>query len=66
VIPTSIRLLRGRSTPAIRAIFLPLPLLVPRVLLADDPDHTLATDHLAMLTNGLYAATHLHGVPPVY
>jgi hypothetical protein len=42
-------------------MILSLPLLVPRVLLADDPDHTLAPDYLAMLTDGLYAATHLHG-----
>src|SRR5215216_1374475 len=66
VSPISIRLLRGRSTPAIRAMALPLPLLVPRVLLADDPNDAPATDHLAMLTDRLDAATHLHERPLVY
>ena len=56
----SILLFRGRSTPAIRAISLPLPLLVPRILLADDPNHPGSPDHLAVLTDRFDAAANLH------
>jgi hypothetical protein len=45
-------------------MFLSLPLLVPRVLLADDPDHAAAADHLAMLTNRFDAAAYLHVAAP--
>src|SRR5215510_7325803 len=54
------RLLRGRSTPAIRAIVLALTLLVTRVFLADDTNHTGALNHPAVLANWLYAAAYLH------
>src|SRR5690606_41367936 len=56
----SILLFRGRSTPAIRAMRLSLPLLVSRIPLADDPDHPTAPDHLAVLTDRLDAAPDLH------
>src|SRR5688500_13789764 len=59
------RLLRGRSTPAIRAIVLALPLLVARILLADDADHARTLDHPAMLTDRLYAAAYLHSDRPI-
>jgi hypothetical protein len=39
---------------------LPLPLLVSRILLADDPHDACAADDLAMFTDGLDAAPHLH------
>src|SRR5690606_17403635 len=43
---------------------LPLPLLVTRVLLADDPHDPPASDHLAMLTDRLHAASYLHSLLP--
>src|ERR1700746_3707049 len=64
----SIRLLRGRSTPEIRAIrSLPslgsaLPLLVTRVR-AEDAHHAVAPDHLALATDWLDGCTYLHGAP---
>jgi hypothetical protein len=45
---------------------LSLPLLVSRVLPADDPDHAGAPDDLAVLTNGFDAAADLHDGLPVY
>src|SRR6266851_513439 len=55
------RLLRGRSTPAIRAIvlLLPLSLLVFRIL-ANHPHHTLAVDDLALIANLLYRCPYFH------
>src|SRR5688572_3718478 len=64
----SMRLLRGRSTPAMRAIdvsylgLLALALLVARVG-ADDADDALAPDHLALGTNFLHRRSDLHDVP---
>src|SRR5579863_1805221 len=54
-------LLRGRSTPAIRAM-LSLPLFVLRVL-ADDPHHAVAANHLALVANLLYRCSYLHENP---
>src|SRR5437899_667341 len=56
---TSTRFSRGRSTPAIRAMPLPLPLLVARVR-ADDHHDAAATDHLALLAHLADARTYLH------
>src|SRR5260370_31128256 len=55
------RLLRGRSTPAIRAIVLlfPLSLLVFRIL-ANHPHHTFAVDDLALIANLLYRCPYFH------
>src|SRR5437667_420891 len=64
VSPTSTRLSRGRSTPAIRAISLPLTLLVPWVR-ADHHDPATTPDHLALLTHLADDRTHLHDGPPV-
>src|ERR671911_3169842 len=47
-------------TPAIRAIRLPLPLLVSRVL-ADDEDPSVAADDLALLAHRLDRRSYLHG-----
>src|ERR671911_2974591 len=47
-------------TPAIRAIRLPLPLLVSRVL-ADDEDPSVAADDLALLAHRLHRRSYLHG-----
>src|ERR687893_783297 len=87
----SMRLSRGISTPAMRAMLLaplarnressvesgelitdpqsrfpartlPLSLLVPRVL-ADDPDHAVAADHLAFLATRLYRCLNFHVTP---
>src|SRR5438093_9799618 len=55
----SMRLLRGRSTPASRAIPLPLPLLVARVG-AQHAHHARAADHLALLADRLDRRPHLH------
>src|SRR5438105_10546672 len=55
---------RGRSTPEMRAIAtvsLALPLLVAGVGGADDPDHALAADHLALDANLLDRGADLHG-----
>jgi hypothetical protein len=43
---------------------LTLPLLVLRVALADDADHALALDHLAVLTDRFDARTYLHKNSP--
>src|SRR3954465_14724618 len=51
-------LLRGRSTPAIRAM-LSLPLFVFRVL-ADHPHHAFAVDDLALIANLLYRRSDFH------
>src|SRR5712692_5194025 len=57
----NVRLLRGRSTPAIRAIvlLLSLSLLVFRIL-ADHPHHTLAVDDLALIANFLDRCPYFH------
>src|SRR5262245_61847917 len=63
----SIRLFRGRSTPAMRAIVpfsLPLALLVPGVL-ALHPDHSLAPDDLALPADGLHGCSYLHAMSPM-
>src|SRR6476646_12072369 len=56
--PISALFLGGKSTPAMRAI-LSLPLLMFRIH-ADDPDHALAVDHLALVTNLFYRCAYLH------
>src|SRR5688572_15224903 len=60
--PISTRLLRGMSTPAIRATseYLPLSLLVSRVL-ADDEDPPVTADDLALLAHRLDRRSYLHG-----
>src|SRR6478609_3487101 len=63
----SSRLSRGRSTPAIRAMFrelpsLALPLLVPRVG-ADHEDPPAAADDAAAVADPLHRWSHLHDVP---
>src|SRR5882757_8011002 len=57
------RLLRGRSTPATRAIASTLPLFVAGVL-ADDPHNPAPADHLAFVTNLLHRCTNLHDREP--
>src|SRR5262245_14320484 len=64
---TTTRLSAGRSTPAIRAtnvLLLLLPLLVARIPAADDANHALAADHLAVLTDLLDRRTNLHLLLP--
>src|SRR3954462_2710957 len=56
----SSRFSRGMSTPAIRAMHLPLNLLVARVR-ADDPHLAVAADHLAVLAHTLDRRSYLHG-----
>src|SRR5215204_264465 len=59
--PISTRLLRGMLTPEIRAkVFLPLTLLVPRVL-ADHQHAAVPADDLALLTHRLDRRSYLHG-----
>src|SRR3954447_5650772 len=60
--PISTRLLRGMLTPAMRAkaSFLPLSLLVSRVL-ADDENPPVAADDLALLAHRLHRRSYLHG-----
>src|SRR3989442_2110794 len=58
----SMRLLRGRSTPARRAMPLPLPLLVARVR-AQHAHHARATDDFAVFTDRLDRRPHLHVLP---
>src|SRR4051794_41760958 len=58
--PISPRLLSGMLIPAIRAKFLPLPLLVSRVL-ADDENPPVAADDLALLAHRLDRRSYLHG-----
>src|SRR3982751_5238927 len=55
---------RGRSTPEIRAMRLPLPLLVARVRGADHAHHALAADHLALHADLPDRSTNLHGFLP--
>src|SRR5436190_22605352 len=55
---------RGRSTPAIRAMYVlssALPLLVTGIRGADHADHALAADHLALHADLLHRSTDLHG-----
>src|SRR5919199_2301928 len=59
VSPTSTRLLSGMLMPAIRAIRLPLTLLVTRVL-ADHEHGAVAADDLALLAHGLDRRSDLH------
>src|SRR5512144_667149 len=66
----SIRFSAGRSTPAMRAIrvVLPVPglalaLLVAGVGGADDPHHALALDDLALVADLLDGRADLHGLP---
>src|SRR5205085_8711569 len=56
----SSRFSRGMSTPAIRAMALPLPLLVPLAGRADDHDPPVAADDLALLAHRLDARTDFH------
>jgi hypothetical protein len=60
-------LLRGRSTPAIRAIVLlyslTLALLVFRSF-ADHTHHTLAVDDLALIADFLYRCSYFHKNQP--
>src|SRR5579862_6921285 len=53
------RLVRGRSTPAIRAIALSLPLLV-LLIGTDHPHHAVAADDLALVTNPFDRRSYLH------
>src|SRR5580765_7527892 len=59
----SIRLLRGRSTPAMRAIRVlslsALALLVTRVF-AEHPDDAVPPDDLALTTDGFHGCAYLH------
>src|SRR3954447_16717343 len=57
--PISTRLLSGMLTPAIRAIGLPLPLLVSRVL-ADHEHPPVAADDLALLAHRFDRRSYLH------
>src|SRR5687767_6371965 len=57
--PISTRLLRGMLIPAIRAMPLPLTLLVALVL-ADHEDPAVPPDDLALLTHRLDRRTYLH------
>src|ERR1700691_2776200 len=59
VSPISALLVACRSTPAIRAIWLSLPLLMFRVY-ADDPHHAFAMDHLAFVANLLNGRSNFH------
>src|SRR3954462_11587837 len=52
---------RGRSTPEMRAIGLPLPLLVARIGRADDPHDAFAPDDLALHADLLHRCADLHG-----
>ena len=54
------RLVRGRSTPEIRAIVLSLPLLVLLVR-ADHPDHPTAADDLALVADLFDRRSDFHG-----
>src|SRR5437660_12434173 len=53
------RFSRGRLTPAILAIRLPLPLLVPRIR-ADDHDGAVPLDHAAPLAHRLDGRSYFH------
>src|SRR5450631_1369681 len=58
-----VRLLRGRSTPAMRAIELLESLTLTLLVFgdyADHPHHTLAVDDLALVTNLLYRCSYFH------
>src|SRR5690242_3684928 len=57
--PISERLFKGRLMPAIRAIRLPLALLVALVL-ADHQHHAVAADDLAFLAHRLDRRSYLH------
>src|SRR6478735_8423499 len=64
VSPISTRLVRGRSTPAMRAIRLSLPLLVLGVA-ADHADDTLPPHDLALVTNLPNRRPYLHTFLPI-
>src|SRR5687767_6745272 len=53
------RLVRGKSTPAIRAMRLPLPLLVLGVG-ADDADDAAPPYHLALVANPPHRRSYFH------
>src|SRR6476646_4849239 len=60
-----VRLLRGRSTPAMRAIELLESLTLTLLVLGDyanHPHHTLAVDDLALITNLLYRCSYFHKI----
>src|SRR5262249_44079356 len=57
--PISTRLLRGMLTPEMRAIALPLPLLVTGVG-ADHEHPPMTADDLALLAHRLHRGTYLH------
>src|SRR2546423_15387723 len=57
--PISTRLLRGMLTPEIRAICLPLSLLVPWIR-ADDENPPVAADDLALLAHRLDRRSYFH------
>ena len=59
--PISTFLSRGRSTPANTRHGLALPLLMLGVALADDANHAVPLDHLAVLADRLHAAANFHG-----
>src|SRR5262245_25222720 len=62
VSPISTRLVRGKSTPAIRAIALPLPLFV--FLVRTNDAHDAATPHdLALVANPPHRRSNLHWAP---
>src|SRR5580765_8514356 len=56
------RLVLGRSTPAIRAIVLSLPLLVFLVR-ANHPHHAAAPDDLALVADSLHRRSYFHVAP---
>src|SRR5581483_6513179 len=64
VSPISTRLVRGRSTPAIRAIVLSLPLLVFLVR-ADHAHHAAATHDLALVANPFDRRSYFHSLPTI-
>src|SRR3954452_1413168 len=57
--PISARLLRGMLSPAMRAISLALPLLVPRIG-ADHQHRAMAANDLALLAHRLHRRSYLH------
>ena len=58
------RLLRGRSTPSIRAMVLALPLFVLGIF-ADDTQNTASFNDAALLADLLYGSSYFHFVTPL-
>src|ERR1700712_2232299 len=58
--PISARLFSGMLMPEIRAIELPLTLLVTRIR-ADDQNRAVAADDLALFAHRLHRRSYLHG-----